>query len=439
MHLIDIPAIVLILGVLVFIHELGHYLVAKSFGVRVEVFSLGFGKRLFGFRKGDTDYRVSLLPLGGYVKMAGENPMEDRTGDPGEFTSHPRWQRFLIAIAGPTMNIIFTIIVLTVVFKVHNERAVYEDQPAVIGGILDDSAAQASGLKEGDKVVRIQDLSNPTWEQVFYKVLLSPNQPVEIAIQRGNDVVTKTVVPHTLVHDPLGDMGWEPQERTIVRDLVPDFPAAKAGIHDGDEIIALNGKPIHSSMIALLALQKNQEKPLQIAVLRNGQRLEFTVIPQFSDDPQLGIKKYRIGVSLPNETKIQPLSLGGAFNRAIGETRSKSLLVFELVGKLVKGKISIKVLQSPVGMSREAGEAANAGMLQYVAMMAIISLQLGIFNLLPIPILDGGLMLMLLIEGTLRRDINQRLKERAYQVAFVCLILFASVVIFNDVAKGFHH
>jgi regulator of sigma E protease len=439
MHLIDIPAIVLILGILVFIHELGHYLVAKWFGVRVEVFSLGFGKRLFGFRKGETDYRVSLLPLGGYVKMSGENPMEDRTGDPGEFTSHPRWQRFLIAIAGPTMNIAFTIVVLTGVFKVHNERAVFQDQPAVIGGVLDGSAAQASGLKEGDKIVRIQDVSNPTWDQVFFKILLNPKQPVEISIQRGNDVLTKTVVPQVRVGDPLGDMGWEPQARAIAKSLVPGYPAAKAGMRDGDEIVALNGTPMHSNSIALRTLVKNEAKPIQISVLRGSQHLEFTLTPLYADDPQGGPKRYFVGVSLPYETKIQPLSLGGAFNQAISETRSKSMLVFELVGKLFSGKISIKVLQSPVGMSREAGEAARAGMIEYVAMMAIISLQLGIFNLLPIPILDGGLMLMLLIEGTLRRDINQRVKERAYQVAFVCLILFASVVIFNDVAKGFHH
>src|SRR5216684_2402341 len=174
--LIYAASIIFVLGVLVFIHEAGHYLVAKWCGVRIEVFSLGFGKRLFGFRRGDTDYRVSLIPLGGYVKMAGENPMEDRTGDPGEFASHPRWQRFLIAIAGPTMNIVFTIVVLTGIFKFHNEYPKYFDQPAVIGSVADGSSAQKSGLQAWDKIVRVQDISNPTWKQVDFKVLLNPKQ-----------------------------------------------------------------------------------------------------------------------------------------------------------------------------------------------------------------------------------------------------------------------
>src|SRR5947199_367584 len=153
-HVMVYPlAFILVLGVLVFVHEFGHYAIAKLCGVRVEVFSLGFGKRLFGFKRGDTDYRVSILPLGGYVKMAGENPMEPRTGDPGEFMSHPRWQRFLIAVAGPAMNIILAVVLLTVVFATHYQRPMYLDKPAVIGWVLEDSRAAKAGIQPGDKSV----------------------------------------------------------------------------------------------------------------------------------------------------------------------------------------------------------------------------------------------------------------------------------------------
>jgi regulator of sigma E protease len=441
MHLIGIPATILILGILVFIHELGHYLVAKWCGVRVETFSIGFGKRLWGFRRGETDYRISLLPLGGYVKMAGENPLEPRTGDPGEFASHPRWQRFLIAIAGPVMNIVFCIILLAGLSMYHNERPVYEDQPAVIGGIVEGSAAEKSGLQTGDRIVAIQEVSDPTWQQVGDKVILSPNQPIAIRIQRENQIIEKTVVPESGTRDPLGDMGWLPQAPTIVRNLLSDYPADKAGLRNGDEILALNNVPIHSNVAALLFLRKNKEKPIEITASRNGQQFKAMITPQMADDKAVQEKKekrYLIGIALPDVMRVTRLPFTLALDNALDQTRNGLSLVYELVRKLIRGKIPITALESPVGMSRDAGDVAvSGGVLMLLKMMALISLQLGIFNLLPIPILDGGLMLLLLIEGTIRRDINQQIKERMYQVAFVCLILFASVVIFNDVRLRF--
>src|SRR5258707_8205799 len=164
--LISLASVIFVLGVLVFVHEFGHYAVAKLCGVRVEVFSLGFGKRLIGFRKGDTDYRISLLPIGGYVKMAGENPMEDRTGDPGEFMSHPRWQRFLVAIAGPAMNVLLAIAVLTGVYMNHFERPLFLDKPVDIGSVVPNSSAEKAGLRSGDRIVEAQGLQNPTWAQL---------------------------------------------------------------------------------------------------------------------------------------------------------------------------------------------------------------------------------------------------------------------------------
>src|SRR5713226_5401638 len=179
MQLLIYPAaFALVLGVLVFVHEFGHYAVAKLCGVRVEVFSLGFGKRLIGFRRGDTDYRISLLPIGGYVKMAGENPMEDRTGDPGEFMSHPRWQRFLIAVAGPAMNVLLAIGILTGVYMHHYEHPAFLEQPVVIGTVVPNSAAEKAGLKTGDRITRVQGLNNPTWEQIMPKIMLNPDQSV---------------------------------------------------------------------------------------------------------------------------------------------------------------------------------------------------------------------------------------------------------------------
>src|SRR5512143_386162 len=192
-HLSTIVAVAVVLGFMILIHEFGHYAAAKLFKVRVEVFSIGFGKRLLGFRKGETDYRLSAIPLGGYVKMSGENPMDERTGDPAEFLSHPRWHRFIIAIAGPAMNILLAIGLLTGVYMVRYEYAAFLDKPAVIAWIKTDSAAAQADLKPGDRIVKIDDTENPTWEQVYYKVLLSPNQPLNVTIQRGDEKLQKVV------------------------------------------------------------------------------------------------------------------------------------------------------------------------------------------------------------------------------------------------------
>src|ERR1700744_1522253 len=184
-----IVAFIFVLGVLVFVHEFGHYAVAKLFRVRIEVFSLGFGKRLVGFRRGDSDYLIRLLPLGGYVKMAGENPMETRTGDPGEFMSHPRWQRFLIAIAGPAMNIILAVAVLTGVYMFRPEYPAYLDKPAELGWVVDNSPAQKAGFKAGDRISSIQGKANPTWDDVRYQFLSNINQNVARDVQRGNQTL----------------------------------------------------------------------------------------------------------------------------------------------------------------------------------------------------------------------------------------------------------
>ncbi|HLW51416.1 MAG TPA: RIP metalloprotease RseP [Candidatus Angelobacter sp.] len=434
--LISIASIAVILGVLVFVHEFGHYAVAKLCGVRVETFSLGFGKRLWGFRRGDTDYRISLLPVGGYVKMAGENPMESRTGDPGEFTSHPRWQRFLIAIAGPAANIILTLVVLTGIFMVHHERPVFADQPATIGWVMDDSAAQHAGLMVADRIVRIQNFQNPTWEDVVDRTFLSPNQPVAVDIQRGQEILHKTVIPK-VGRDQTGEVGWIPQAPAMVARIDPKMPAARAGIEAGDELLAINGSENATALSPLL--QINKDKPIEVTVLRHGQRMNFTLTPEYVEDPgNPGGKKYRIGIEIGEVMVVNKLPFGEAAALSVKESRKQSGFVFTLLGKMFERPSTVKSFSSPIGMAKFAGQAAMEGLIPILTLMALISLQLALFNLLPIPILDGGLMLMLMIEGIMRRDIKIEIKERVYQVAFVFLMLFAAVVIYNDVIKQLH-
>ena len=428
--LIYLAAVALVLGVLVFVHEFGHYAVAKFFGVRVEVFSLGFGKRLWGFHRGDTDYRLSLLPLGGYVKMAGENPMEERTGDPGEFTSHPRWQRFLIAIAGPTMNVILAILVFAFVFKFHHDYFAVERQAVNVFSVVPGSPAEKAGIKTGDKLIKVDDVQNPNWGQALISFGLNAGQPVDVDVQRGDQVLNLKLTPEPKGSDRVGDAGLVPPE--VVGTLEADMPAAQAGVHVGDVLLSVNGSQVRNTDDVQEILEKTKDTPVQLAVWRNGKDFTFTLKPVLNTVAGQGTK-YRIGFSAG---AVERLPLGASFSSAVEECKTNSMLIFKLLGKMVQQpRNSLRQMSGPIGITMISGQAAKAGFWTYIWVMALISLNLAVFNLLPIPILDGGLMLMLAIEGSLRRDIKQEIKERVYQVAFVFLLIFAAVVIYNDLAK----
>jgi regulator of sigma E protease len=433
---IAVLAMAVVLGFMILIHEFGHYAVAKLLGVRVEVFSIGFGKRLIGFRRGDTDYRIAAIPLGGYVKMSGENPMDERTNDPGEFLSHPRWHRFLIAIAGPFMNIMLAIGLLTFVYMVHYEYPAVLDEPAVIGWVLPDTPAAKAGIQIGDRITRLDGIDDPTWKQVVPKEALSPNQPLDITFERNGKSFEKTIVPEAYGVNQMGFAGWDPKEPSVtVTDLEKGMPAEKAGIKIGDEILTVDGKSIPAIEAMIEALKQTQGKAIELTVLRDGQQKTFTMQPVLTDIPGQEEKRYRVGLG-SQPMKVSTLPLGAAFRKSIEQNKEGSLLILELVQKMIQHKISIRTVEGPIGIGRAAGEAATEkGWTPLMALTAAISLNLGIFNLLPIPILDGGVILLLFVESIMRRDISLQIKERIYQAAFVFLVLFAVMVIYNDLAK----
>ena len=432
--LISIISVAVILGFMILIHEFGHYAVAKLLGVRVEQFAIGFGKRLIGFRKGETDYRINAIPLGGYVKMSGENPMDERTGDPREFMSHSRWHRFLIAIAGPTMNILLAIVLLTGVYMVHYEYAAYMDQQAVVGFVEPNSPAAKVGIQRGDRIVQIDGVHDPTWEQVGIKELLNPNQPLSFAVQRDGKTIQGSVVPVPVTTSEVGSAGWHPDEPVVVGEIEQGLPADKIGIKPGDKIVALDGQPLPSIQFMIERLQQTKTKPVQLTVDRNGQILTLTATPVLA--PTNGESHYRLGFRNMPETKVSRLPLPEAFSHSLKDNERFSVILLQLVGKLVQHKVSLKTVSGPIGIAQQAGEAAQEkGWTPLLALTAAISLNLGIFNLLPIPIMDGGVILLLFIESLMGRDISLPIKERIYQAAFVFLVLFAAVVIYNDIAK----
>ncbi len=453
--LISSVSMLVVLGVLVLVHEFGHFAVAKLFGVRIETFSIGFGKRLFGFRRGDTDYRISLLPLGGYVKMAGElggdgtipvtgaNASGAVVRDSGDLNSKPRWQRILIAVAGPVSNFLLAILLMTAVYIGHNEVENYLSEPAVIDYVVPDSVASNAGLQQGDRIVRFDTADNPSWDQVLERSVLNLNHSVPIVVQQPDGTQKETSLFLKSPSNPddfnLGDVGLTPeiQKKPLKVAMVEaSMPGGKAGLKSGDEIVSVDGTQLHSLPSMVLYLQQNGDKPVTLSILRNGTAITLTVTPEKATG-QDGKPRYEIGFNTePPPSHIERLSLPQAFSKAVGECVNESTMLIDVLRRLVTHQMSARTLSGPVGIARQTGYVVSMpGWSPVMAWTAFISVQLGILNLLPIPILDGGMILFLLIESVMRRDVNETVKERVYQTAFVFLVLFMVYVLFNDLSK----
>lgn len=445
----DLVVVVIALGLMVFIHELGHFLAAKWVGVRILTFSFGFGKRLLGVKHGKlslgglqdesegTDYRLSLLPLGGYVKMAGEDPSQPQTGDPGEFLARPRWQRFFIVIMGPAMNIVLAVLLLTGLNRYHDEEYAFETQQARIGEIAPGSAAARVGLQPGDLITRLGDQQNPTWEDVELKVAMSPNASLPLEFLRNGERMRTTVTPRPQGREELGAMGWEACLPAQVDEISPGAPADRAGIRKGDRIIGLNGKPILCSQDLISSLQNNQGKPIQVTVARGGQDLQLTVSPYYGmPDSSVDRKQWLIGVGL-RQMIVKQLPWSKAFEASLDQNLKTCELSFDAVGKILTRQMSARSLSGPIAIAQMSGEAYRAGIPDLINVSAAVSLSLGIFNLLPVPILDGGVILLLLIETVIRRDLSLRFKERVVQVGLALLLLLTVFVMYNDLIKTF--
>ncbi|MBI3933634.1 MAG: RIP metalloprotease RseP, partial [Acidobacteria bacterium] len=401
----NLLAVVLVLGVMILIHELGHFLAAKYFGIRVEVFSFGFGKRLWGFKKGDTDYRVSLLPLGGYVKMAGENPDEAPTGNLDEFQAKPRWQRFVVAVMGPAMNIVLAIVLLTGLFMYRYQKPAYEEGPAVIGWLEPDSPAVTAGFSIGDHITRLKDQTNPSWGDIALTVASNVAQPLEVEVERDGERLVRTLTPRPEGRAQLGYAGWSPRMPAKLQAVEPDLPAAKAGLQPGDEIVSIDGQPVLFWPGISDLLQQSEGKPLQITYRRapcpdasrgtldvdtsmaSGEDENFLaadcgelkttqltpVQSAAGGDPQ---ERWRIGVMFQNEVITRQLGLAEAFSESLATNKKFALLIFEFVGKIFTRDLSPRTLEGPIGIARLSGAAARQSFADLISLMAAISLNL---------------------------------------------------------------
>ncbi|PYU92831.1 MAG: RIP metalloprotease RseP [Acidobacteria bacterium] len=448
--LTDAAVVAVVLGVMIFVHELGHFTAAKWFGVRVLTFSLGFGKRLFGFKIGDTDYRVSLLPLGGYVKMAGEEPSDsvisgsenpESSGaasatpddDPGKFLSKPRWQRFVVIAMGPAMNIAMALAVLTCLYRYHFQKPAYEEQPARVGALEPGSPAAEAGLMPGDLILRLDRIRNPKWEDLVPKVLTSAGQTIPIDVLRDGHQIELKITPKATKQDQVGYIGVDPYQPAVIAEVEPGLPAGRAGLRPGDQIVAVNGLKAYSYPSVQQEIQAANGKEVDVTVERQGKEFHVRLTPVYTEVP--GGKVWRIGVRFPNDYVAREIPWSQALASAVDFNLRNSLLTFDVLGKILTRHMSPRSLSGPIGIAQISGAAFRAGFPELLMIVSFISLQLGIFNLVPIPILDGGAILLLLIETVIRRDLSIAFKERFLQVGMAFLLILAVFLVYNDIVK----
>jgi regulator of sigma E protease len=424
--LISIISFIFALGVIIVVHEAGHLLMAKAFGVRVLTFSVGFGKRLFGFQRGETEYRVAAIPLGGYVRLGGENP-DEITDDPREFLNKPRWQRVLVYLAGPAMNVVLSVALFAVLFMVGIEVPNLPDQPAVIGGVQEGSSAAAAGLQRGDRIVAIKGEPVENWHQAVISIIGQPGKPVPLTLLRDGRTLQATVVPGA-TRDGIGDLaGIVSSIRPQVTAVVPGKPAAAAGFRPGDEIREVDGIPVvdNRDFVAYIGQRAGQE--VKVRVLRDGSPLDLAVVP--ADESGAG----RIGVGIGF---YQRYSAGRAVVESVRYNVQIVRDTFTILGKIFSQEMSAKgALAGPIEIARQSGQAARDGIKTLLHLMGFISISIAIMNLMPIPILDGGQIFVLLIEEVIRRDLSLRLKEVISQVGFVMILILMFVVIWFDLLK----
>jgi regulator of sigma E protease len=426
----NIGVAIVVLGVIIVIHELGHFLVAKFFKIKVETFSVGFGPRLIGFRKGDTDYRISAFPLGGYVKMAGDSPMETVTGEDYEFLSKPKWQRFLVAAAGPAMNIFLAVGLIAGLYMYGTDVPEFLVGQAVINVVEPGSPAEKAGIKPGDEIVSFDGMEKPDWQDVQNTVLTSPGRALRIVIERSGKQMEFTVTPERKGREEAGDVGMFPYYRTLVQDVQANSPALTAGVKPGDEIIRVKGIDIRANGRTLQqTIQQISETTFPITVLREGKEVELQVTPELKDGRRM------IGIQIQYPSVHIKLGFLPALEKSIQSNKENAVLIFQVIGRLVKREASVKQLDGPISIINISGRAYEAGFVTLFTFMALISLNLGILNIMPIPILDGGVILLLVIESLLGRDLSLRMKERIVQASVVFILMVMVIVLYNDVVK----
>jgi regulator of sigma E protease len=427
---------------MVVIHEFGHFIVAKLLGIGVETFSVGFGPRLFGFKYGETDYRFSAVPLGGYVKFRGEN-MEliqgKSEGSIDEFLAHPKWKRFLVAVAGPAFNIVTALAIPTVAILIGFQDSVYRSQEMIVGMVRPGSAAETGGIQRGDKILGYGSNTSPNWDDFLLDVKMRPNEEMKLKLERNGQVLTPSVKlqAETLEKELVGSIGIEPYLDSVrVARIAPNMPAERAGLRAGDRILAVQDEPITAWNQFKDALKRSEGHEITLKVDRAGSIIDIKATPQ--KDPQSG--DFKLGFNPDLSTYVKTSSLATAIRYGFDYNWRIARMTMVALKQVITGQRSVRTaLAGPIGIAEVTAETySSGGWAGTIELMGILSLNLGVFNLLPIPVLDGGMIVLLFVEGLLGLigvSLTMTMRERFQQVGFVIVMLLMGFVIVNDVVR----
>lgn len=427
-----ILAFLIVFGILVFIHEFGHFFTAKLVGIRVETFSFGYGKRLIGYRGKETDYRISLIPMGGYVKFLGEGEVSADGGTaslpPDHYLSRTRWERFLVLFMGSAMNILLALVIAAVVNMVGVTVPAFQEQAPVIGFIDPGSPAEKAGLAEGDEILAIDGQAVKTWNDVDLAVGSKPDRILELRIRRGGEEIRKDLRTEKKTRYALGYAGFVGRILTQVRMVNPNSPAEKAGLRSGDVILTIDGQPVYYFQFTAM-IEKNAGKELEFQVKRQGEILSIRITPRLEG------KVGKVGVY--QEAESLPVKYGffAAIAQSVRENVRNTFLIVRFIRDLIVGRASTQQLGGPIAIASFSYAAMQMGFLAMLSFIGLISLQLGIINLFPIPVFDGGQIFILALEGLFRRDFSPKVRQVWMQVGFVIFVLLIVFIILNDIVK----
>jgi regulator of sigma E protease len=424
-----ILAFTFVFGILVFVHEFGHFFTAKLIGVRVEVFSFGYGKRLFGIKKGETDYRISLIPMGGYVKLLGEGMFDkDRPVAPDDMMAKTRFERFLIMAMGSVMNIVLAVVIVAFMNGVGVSVAEYLDEKPVIGWIEAGSPAEKAGLRIDDEIIRIGGREVKTWIDVEMAVGSKPDRLVRLDIRRDGGVLPVDLQTESVTLYQMGYAGFRGKILTQIQMVLPNSPAEKAGLKPGDVILAVEGKAVYFYQF-IQVLEKNAGKELQFSLERDGRLLSLPVTPRL--EGRVG----KIGISQTPKSVLKKYGFFAAIGQSFKKNLGDVFLVIRFIKDLFTGQASTRQLGGPLEIANFSYAAFRMGWMALLSWIAVISLQLGVLNLFPIPVFDGGQIFVLIVEGISRRDLGPKARQIWMQIGFVIFVALIVFVLLNDIVK----
>lgn len=424
--IITIIAAIFVLGIVIFFHELGHFLMAKREGIKVEKFSIGFPPKLFGIKRGDTEYVISAIPIGGYVKMAGENPEEELKGEPWEFRSAPVGKRMRIVIAGPLLNFILGFVLFSLIAMIGVPT--YSN---IVGKVEKGSPAQIAGILEGDKIIKINNTNINNWTELT-KIISKSSGKIELTILRDNKEIKKEIVINKE-----REIGISPYISTKIKDVIRGYPAQKAGLKPGDVITAINGIKVSQWNEMAEIIRKNPGKELVFEIKRQETQMTVKIIPVakpgYDPEKKEEIKVGSIGITSCSEVyRVNPLA---ALWQGLLQTIAMIQLIFIILGQLILGELSFKFLAGPIGIIQMSGEQAQLGLISLLSFIAMLSVNLGVINLLPLPLLDGGHVIFLTIEKIRGKAMSVKTQATIQWIGILIIVSLLILVSHNDIRR----